>query len=211
VAAAAPRDVAVRVEESIRVVRDGYGETFDIVMDQVETIQAHTKLIADALQGVVSTPRLDPNDLAEVVEEQLAELDPVARHRGVEVRRRFEPGARCRFDRFHVERAVFNLVDNAIAATAPGGSVTITITDGVEARFGGGPCVEIAVTDTGCGMAPAVLDGILRGEPKSTKAGGTGLGTRIVFNAAAAHGGFLDGETREGAGTTFRLRLPLLE
>ena len=54
------------------------------------------------------------------------------------------------------------------------------------------------------------LERILRGEPKSTKPGGTGLGTRIVYNAVAAHHGLFEGESTAGVGTTFRLKLPLL-
>ena len=37
-------------------VRQVYGETFDIIMDQVESVQDYTKLIADALKGVVTAP-----------------------------------------------------------------------------------------------------------------------------------------------------------
>ena len=59
-------------------------------------------------------------------------------------------------------------------------------------------------------MAADVLARILRGEPKSTKPGGTGLGTRIVYNAVAAHRGVFEGESTAGAGTTFRLLLPLV-
>ena len=79
-----------------------------------------------------------------------------------------------------------------------------------EPRFSDGRCVEITVSDTGRGMPADVLERILRGEPKSTKPGGTGLGTRIVYNAVAAHRGLFEGESAAGAGTTFRLKLPLL-
>jgi signal transduction histidine kinase len=202
--------VAAPLTESVETVRDAYGYTFDIVMDQVEAIQDYTKLIADALKGVVTEPQLEPNDLAEVVEEQLATLDPLARHRGVTMVRRFAPVPTCRFDRFQVERAVYNLVHNAIPATAAGGTITVTIDLVPEPRFPVGRGVVIAVADSGSGMPPAVLEGILRGEPKSTKPGGTGLGTRIVFNAVAAHRGIFAGDSEEGVGTTFRVTLPLL-
>jgi signal transduction histidine kinase len=55
------------------------------------------------------------------------------------------------------------------------------------------------------------LERILRGEPKSTKPGGTGLGTQIVYNAVAAHHGLFEGESTAGVGTTFRLKLPIHE
>ncbi len=191
-------------------VREGYAYTFDIVMDQVEAIQEYAKLLADALKGVVTEPELEPNDPALIVEGQLLSLDGVARHRGVALHRRFAAVPTCRFDRFQVERAAYNLVSNAIAATPRGGYVTVAIAVRAEERFPGGQALEIVVSDTGSGMAPQVLARILRGEPKSTKPGGTGLGTRIVFNAVAAHRGIFDGTSTEGSGTRFRMVLPLV-
>ncbi len=205
-----PPEVAAPLRPSAETVRDAYGYTFDIVMDQVDAIQDYTKLIADALKGVVTEPQLEPNDLAAVVEEQLATLEPLARHRRVTMVRRFDPVPTCRLDRFQVERAVYNLVHNAIPATAAGGSITVTIALVAEPRFPRGRGITITVADSGSGMPRAVLEGILRGEAKSTKPGGTGLGTRIVFNAVAAHRGVFAGDSEEGVGTTFRVTLPLL-
>jgi len=59
-------------------------------------------------------------------------------------------------------------------------------------------------------MPADILARILRGEAKSTKPAARGLGTRIVYNAVAAHHGAFEGESTEGVGTTFRLKLPLL-
>ena len=204
------RDGAGTLPRAAEAVREGYGYTFDIVMDQVEAIQEYARLLADALKGVVTEPELEPNDPALVVEGQLLALDPVARHRGVALHRRFAAVPSCRFDRFQVERAAYNLVNNAIAATPRGGYVTVVITVRPEDRFTSGRALEIVVSDTGSGMAPDILARILRGEPKSTKPGGTGLGTRIVFNAVAAHRGIFDGTSTEGTGTRFRLALPLV-
>jgi signal transduction histidine kinase len=191
------------------VVREGYGETFDIVMDQVEAVQEYTKLIADALKGTITPPQLEANDLASVIAAQLEDLERIARRHGVTLLGNLEPVPLCRFDRFQVERAVYNLVDNAIPET-PGGTVTVTLSVRTEPRFPQGRCAEITVSDTGRGMPPDVLALILRGEPKSTKPGGTGLGTRIVYNAIAAHHGLFEGESAAGVGTTFRIKLPLL-
>jgi signal transduction histidine kinase len=201
---------AASLPQTAEAVREGYGYTFDIVMDQVEAIQEYAKLLADALKGVVTAPELEPNDAALVVEGQLLALDPLARHRGIALHRRFAAIPVCRFDRFQVERAAYNLVNNAIAATPRGGYVTVAITVRAEERFAGGRALEIVVSDTGCGMAPDILARVLRGEPRSTKPGGTGLGTRIVYNAAAAHHGLFEGTSTEGAGTRFRVALPLV-
>jgi signal transduction histidine kinase len=191
------------------LVRDSYGETFDIVMDQVDAVQEYTKLIADALKGTITPPELEANDLAAVVAAQLEDLERIARRHGVTLVAALDSVPVCRFDRFQVERAVYNLVDNAIPET-PAGTVTVTLAVRPEPRLPDGRCVEITVRDTGRGMPADVLAAILRGESRSTKPGGTGLGTRIVYNAVAAHHGIFEGESTEGVGTTFRLKLPLL-
>lgn len=196
--------------DATTIVRRAYGETFDIVMDQADELQKYTRLIADALKGTVSEPSPEPNDLALIVAAQLEELELIAQRRGVTLARRFEPVPIFRFDRFQVERAIFNLVDNAIPATPTSGSVTVTLSASSEPHFGDAGCVTITVTDTGSGMSAQTLARILRGDPKSTKPGGTGLGTRIVYNAVAAHHGLFEGESAEGVGTTFRVKLPLL-
>jgi signal transduction histidine kinase len=210
IAASASADVSARLRQGTAAVRQAYGETFDIVTEQVHAVQEYTKLIADALQGTVTRPQLEPNDLAAVIEAQLSELEPVARNQAVTLVRRFASRPVCRFDRFQVERAVYNLVNNAIPETLAGGTVTVAVDAKLDGRFPDGGFVEIVVADTGRGMPADVLERILRGDPKSTKPGGTGLGTRIVHNAVAAHRGVFAGESAEGTGTTFRLKLPLL-
>ncbi len=192
------------------LVRDSYGETFDIVMDQVEAVQDYTKLIADALKGTITAPELAPNDLPSLLAAQLEELARIARRHAVTLVSALGDVPVCRVDRFQVERAVYNLVDNAIPETPPHGTVTVRLAVAPEPRLPSGRCVEITVSDTGRGMPPDVLARILRGEPKSTKPGGTGLGTRIVYNAVAAHHGIFEGESTPEVGTTFRLKLPLL-
>jgi signal transduction histidine kinase len=210
IARSAPAEIATRLEVGTQIVQQAYREAFDIIMYQVEAVQEYTKLIADALKGTVSEPQLEPNDLGAVIEEQLRELDAVARSQGVALIRRLAPVPVCRFDRFQIERAVYNLVNNAIPETPTGGNITVAIEVQAPGRFPDGGFVAIQVQDTGRGMSSETLERILRGDPKSTKPGGTGLGTRIVYNAVVAHRGVLEGETHEGVGTTFRLKLPLL-
>ncbi len=68
--------------------------------------------------------------------------------------------------------------------------------------------VEIVIADTGRGIPPEDREKIF--EPFfSTKRKGTGLGLAIVHQIVENHGGTIGVESREGAGTAFRVTLPL--
>jgi CheY-like chemotaxis protein/anti-sigma regulatory factor (Ser/Thr protein kinase) len=102
---------------------------------------------------------------------------------------------------------LLNLVSNAIKFTPNGGRVTIR-TRQVESW------IEIAVTDTGIGIANADL-GRLFTEFQQLDAGhgrqqeGTGLGLALTKRFAALHGGEVNVESVPGEGSTFILRLPV--
>jgi two-component system sensor histidine kinase AtoS len=67
--------------------------------------------------------------------------------------------------------------------------------------------VEIAIADTGVGIPPEVLERVF--EPFfTTKRAGSGLGLPTVHRIVENHGGSLALESRTGAGTTVRVRLP---
>ena len=101
-------------------------------------------------------------------------------------------------------RAVSNLVDNALRATPPGGSIQIALratTDGTE----------VSVTDTGSGIAvedlPRVFDRFYRAD-RSRGSEGTGLGLALVKSIAELHGGTATITSTPGAGTMVILSFP---
>lgn len=65
------------------------------------------------------------------------------------------------------------------------------------------------MTDTGRGMPPEIRDSLFSARAVSRKAGGTGLGTKIVKDVVEAHKGQITVESEIGVGTTFHIRLPL--
>jgi two-component system heavy metal sensor histidine kinase CusS len=110
-------------------------------------------------------------------------------------------------DRTLMQRAVGNLVSNAIAYTPPGGSVVIeTQADAAEIR--------IDVSDTGVGIPaealPRVFDRFFRVDSsRSQGSGGTGLGLAIVQSIAALHGGRVQISSQVGQGTRVTLHMPV--
>jgi len=106
-----------------------------------------------------------------------------------------------------VQRAVGNLVSNALAHTPPGKSVVL----GASVEPAG---VRIEVSDTGVGIPaealPRVFDRFFRvDESRSQASGGTGLGLAIVQSIMLLHGGNVEIASRVGQGTQVTLRLPM--
>jgi two-component system heavy metal sensor histidine kinase CusS len=116
-----------------------------------------------------------------------------------------QPGVEAALDRTLFQRAVSNLVANAISYTGAGGRVNVTaVREGASLR------VEVA--DTGCGINPAhlphVFDRLYRVDGARTAAsGGVGLGLAIVKSIAELHGGTVEVASEEGRGTRVALVL----
>lgn len=112
----------------------------------------------------------------------------------------------CDVDAQRIKQVLLNLLDNAIAHTPSGGTVTI------GARSVNGS-VEVSVTDTGEGIPPADLPNIFerfyRVDPSRTRAtGGHGLGLTIARRLVEAHGGRIWAESQVGAGSRFTFTIP---
>src|SRR5271157_727280 len=110
-------------------------------------------------------------------------------------------------DRTLVQRAVGNLVSNALAHTPPGGAVVL----GTNADFS---TIRIEVSDTGVGIPaealPKVFDRFFRVDSsRSQSSGGTGLGLSIVQSIAQLHGGDVEISSQLGQGTRVTLHIPV--
>lgn len=109
-------------------------------------------------------------------------------------------------DRPLIQRAVSNLVANAVAHTPPGGAVVL----GANAEPAG---ISIDVSDTGTGIPPEALprvfDRFYRVDTSRSQAsGGTGLGLSIVQSIVTLHGGRAEIASQPGRGTRVTLHIP---
>ncbi|MGB9447153.1 MAG: heavy metal sensor histidine kinase, partial [Candidatus Acidiferrum sp.] len=109
-------------------------------------------------------------------------------------------------DRTLVQRAVGNLVSNALANTPPGGAVVLGTGSDVST-------IRIEVSDTGVGIPadalPRVFDRFFRVDSSRSQAsGGTGLGLSIVQSIAQLHGGNVEISSQQGTGTRVTLHMP---
>ncbi len=110
-------------------------------------------------------------------------------------------------------RVFVNLVANALDAMPRGGSLTLRagwsdseLSPGPRAS---GRRVAVEVEDTGAGIEAANLDRVFN-PFFSTKEGGTGLGLALTQKIVEDHGGSIDVRSTPGAGTVFRIVLPLM-
>ncbi len=178
-------------------------EVMSMVHDASRRIQDRVRSIADCIKGRSSPPQFLPCRIDNIVEQVVKTLRFLADEKGVALR--MEGLDRLPFiqaDERRLYNALYNLVNNAIPEVPQGG--TITVSGKIE-----GETVVIEVADTGKGMPPEVRERLFTPRAISTKAGGTGLGTKIVKDAVDAHRGAISVESQLGTGTTFRLRLPL--
>jgi two-component system, OmpR family, heavy metal sensor histidine kinase CusS len=118
-----------------------------------------------------------------------------------------EGSALLKADQILFQRAVSNLVSNALQYTSRGGTVTISVREAVDR------CVEVSVQDTGIGISsedlPKIFDRFYRASSgRSRHPEGTGLGLPIVKSIMDLHGGTVYVQSESGKGTTATLRFP---
>jgi GAF domain-containing protein/signal transduction histidine kinase len=113
-----------------------------------------------------------------------------------------------------IVRALTNLVSNAISYTPDGGRIAVR-SQIVPLGQTKPEWVIIEVIDTGIGIPaddlPSIFDRFYRGSNVSPSIPGTGLGLAIIRDIVRLHGGSIEVESKEGQGSTFRLRLPVLD
>lgn len=99
-----------------------------------------------------------------------------------------------------LERAIINLLDNAVKFSPADGTVWVTLEEGT-----------LTITDSGEGIAeedlPHIFDRFYRSD-RSRNTPGTGLGLAIVSHAADTHQGTIRASNEPGPGATFVLRIP---
>ncbi len=110
-------------------------------------------------------------------------------------------------DERKIKQVLLNLLSNAVKFTPEGGRI------GVKAVLADGAAVEIAVSDTGIGIAPKDQEAIFEefrqvGSDEARKVEGTGLGLTLTKKFVEMHGGRIWVESDVGKGSTFRFTLP---
>ncbi len=193
------------------------GKTGSITEKQqkyLSIVSNNMKNIEELITGFLDFSRLEQREclpvfsetaLVPLVKKIFTNLSIAAERKKVELR--FEAPPENEFlahaDPFMLERALTNIIANAVKYTVPKSTVTVSLTrQGASFLF--------SVADTGPGIPPEklplIFEPFYRGE--NHDGNGSGLGLAISKTILACHGGTIEVESCQGKGSTFFIRLP---
>ena|SRR5579863_805553 len=150
----------------------------------------------------------EPADLAAVVNGVVRDLQPLADAKKIHVKVERAESAVVLGDELKLSQMVGNLVDNAIKYSPDNSAVNVAVWQNRDAAF-------LTVSDRGIGIPSEETERIFLRFHRADRTGGNGhsghgLGLPLCRWIARAHGGEVTVESREGAGSTFTVRLPAI-
>jgi signal transduction histidine kinase/CheY-like chemotaxis protein len=202
---------------------EGLEPTNPIASDIAEMLEAANRasvltnqLLAFSRKQVLQARALDVNDVVGSLQPMLRRV--IGADVGMVLHQAGSIG-HVMADQGQIEQVLLNLVVNARDAMPSGGTITITTADveldaGYAARrdvVAPGPYVMLAVTDTGSGMSPEILNRVF--EPFFTtkeQGKGTGLGLASVYGIVKQSEGYVWAYSEKDEGSTFKVYLPRL-
>lgn len=188
------------------------------VRGDLETIAQETERVRKIVKGLLDFSRQteldrEPTDVNRLVRQTITLVENQALIKGVNLT--FEPGDKLPMvilDRNQIQSVLLNIIINALDATDPGGSITITTNIGISTSKPGQKGIEILCTDTGCGIPPENLNKLFDPFFTTKEVGhGTGLGLSVSYGIVERHGGTIWVQSKVGKGSTFKVWLPTEE
>jgi two-component system phosphate regulon sensor histidine kinase PhoR len=201
------------VKALVETLQDGALEDTGTARDFLRRIHGDVDRMTAMVSELLELSRLEsghapihlaPVDVRSVVEETRAEFAVRLESGKLSLKTDLPEGLPyAMVDTDKLSQVLRNLVENAVKFTPEGGSIAISAT-------ASGQWLELRVSDTGMGIAPAHLPHVFERFYKverSRRDDGTGLGLAIVKHLIEAQGGDIRAESVEGQGSTFVLAL----
>ncbi len=194
-----------------------FGELNDKQVESLEDIFSSGRHLLSLINDILDLSKVEAGrmelelatfDLPMAIENALTLIRERATHHGITLERRVDGRlGDVRGDERKVKQILLNLLSNAVKFTPEGGRVSVS-----AVRANG--AVEIAVSDTGIGIAPEHQEAIFEafrqvGSHYAQKREGTGLGLTLTRKFVELHGGRIWVASEVGKGSTFTFTLPV--
>jgi two-component system NtrC family sensor kinase len=188
----------------------------DEVRSDLEVIVKSTERVRKIVKGLLDFSRetrlnLEPTEVNDVVQSTISLMDNQALMKGVNMR--FDPGVNLpvlTLDRSQIQSVLMNVIINALDATDKGGTIKVSTCTSLSVQSAQQKGVEIAVSDTGCGIPRENLDKLFEPFFTTKQVGkGTGLGLAVSYGIIQRHGGTIRVQSEQGKGSTFVVWLPV--
>src|SRR5262245_12433554 len=184
-------------------------DTMQVMLNQTERLGRLVDQLLDLskLESGEVPLQLEPMSLAPAVEQVISEFSVGRAVTDISLRDDVPDDLWVEADQERIHQVLFNLVDNAVRFTPPGGAVTIRAWRDEDR-------VQIELHDTGVGVAPEHLPRLFerfyRADPARSRddGGGTGIGLAIARSIVEGHGGRITAASQPGNGATFTFDLP---
>lgn len=202
------------IQGYVEAIKDGVfpptPETVDVLHRQtllLARLVEDLRLLAQVNAGGLELLRA-PTPVAALLQSCVAAVRARAEAEGVELSLETDTDLpKLDLDAARIAQVLGNLLDNALTHASEGGKVAVSARALADS-------VEVAVADSGPGIAPAdlprVFDRFYRADPSRSRAtGGTGLGLAVARGLVESHGGSIEARSQSGRGSRFVIRLPV--
>lgn len=179
-------------------------QTINMITEQTERLSKMVRTLLD-MSELQTIARDEEIAIAALVEEVLADLEPLAQEKGINLIEKCDNVLLMGSD-ILIYRLVYNLVENAIKYNFSGGTVTVTATQ--QNRQ-----LHLTVEDTGNGIPEELKERIFEpffrlDKSRSRELGGVGLGLALVREIVRVHNGSILVKNNANSGTTFEVIFP---
>ena len=179
-------------------------QTISMITEQTERLSKMVRTLLD-MSELQTIARDEEIAIAALVEEVLADLEPLAQEKGINLIEKCGNVLLMGSD-ILIYRLVYNLVENAIKYNFSGGTVTVTATQQNSQ-------LHLTVEDTGNGIPEELKERIFEpffrlDKSRSRELGGVGLGLALVREIVRVHNGSILVKNNANSGTTFEVIFP---
>ena len=179
-------------------------QTISMITEQTERLSKMVRTLHD-MSELQTIARDEEIAISALVEEVLADLEPLAQEKGINLIEKCDNVLLMGSD-ILIYRLVYNLVENAIKYNFSGGTVTVTATQQNSQ-------LHLTVEDTGNGIPEELKERIFEpffrlDKSRSRELGGVGLGLALVREIVRVHNGSILVKNNANSGTTFEVIFP---